>query len=54
MRLFTCIDCSSNGSQGVEYNTDAIRGPLPSRCPEHQRLHLYHLQKAYLERKGLL
>lgn len=47
MRSFTCVDCKD----GVEYSTDSTRGKLPQRCPEHQRVHAYHLQSAYLDRR---
>ena len=33
-REYECVDCKTL------HQTDAVKGPLPKRCPEHLRL--YH------------
>lgn len=47
MRLFTCLDCDL----GVIHETDALKGPLPLRCSEHQQLHSYRLRVKYLAQR---
>lgn len=47
MRQYTCTDCDL----GVIHETDAIKGPLPLRCPEHQQLHSYRLRVQYLAKR---
>ena len=50
IRTYVCIECDPDRL----HETEAARGQLPVRCPEHKKIQFQRLMKKYFDKKQRL